>query len=180
MKLQTKCFVFQLCQNESKRAASSALIWLQVLGLVTTLLFCALTFALKVWNFFFPSQSSIPVQVIIWGKLSTSFPIAIFAILLLNQKHQYCSMYFRPILIAFTDKLQGQALSIWLPREVTVWLARSWVFHRENSAWDTVSAYFSSEICTWTPRQKIKTKPHAMLSSKHTRSVTVYFFFNFS
>lgn len=100
-----KCFVFQLCQNEFKRAASSALIQLQVLGLVTTLLFCALTFALKVWNFFFPSQSSIPVQVIIWGKLSTLFPIAIFAILLLNQKHQYCSMYFHPILTAFTDEL---------------------------------------------------------------------------
>lgn len=53
MKLQTQMLCIQLCQNESKRAASSAWIQLQVLGLVNTLLFCALTFALKAWNFFF-------------------------------------------------------------------------------------------------------------------------------
>ncbi|KAL2311185.1 hypothetical protein Nmel_002877 [Mimus melanotis] len=41
---------------------------MQVLSLVSTLLFCALTFAC----FFFSSQLSTPVQVLKWEELSTS------------------------------------------------------------------------------------------------------------
>lgn len=159
MKLETQMLWLSIV---SKWIQESCILCMDIApcaGLVTTLLFCALTFAFIVWNFFFVSQLSIPVQILIWENYQHQVAIAIYAILFLNLKYQYYYMYFHPIRIAFTDKLQKlqrQALSIWLPREVTVWLARPRAFHRENSAWNTVPAYFFSEICTRDPKEKDK------------------------